>query len=66
MILRVHDSGPGVPEGIEPRLFEPFVSGRANGTGLGLALVREIAAAHGGEARYVKQPSGACFEVEIP
>ncbi|MBI2295726.1 MAG: HAMP domain-containing histidine kinase [Betaproteobacteria bacterium] len=66
MILRVCDTGPGVAAGIEPRLFEPFVSGRSDGVGLGLTLVREIATAHGGAARYVKQASGTCFEIEIP
>jgi signal transduction histidine kinase len=66
MSLKVCDTGPGVDASIEPRLFEPFVSGRADGVGLGLALVREIAIAHGGEARYLRQPVGACFEVEIP
>lgn len=66
MILRVCDSGPGVAAQIKPRLFEPFVSGRPDGIGLGLALTREIAVAHGGAARYIEQPSGACFELEIP
>jgi signal transduction histidine kinase len=66
MILRVHDSGPGVASDIEPRLFEPFVSGRPNGVGLGLALVQKSAVAHGGTARHVRSPSGACFEIEIP
>jgi two-component system sensor histidine kinase HydH len=66
MILQVCDTGPGVPAEIAPRLFEPFVSGRPDGTGLGLALAREIAVAHGGEVRYFRQLSGACFELEIP
>jgi two-component system sensor histidine kinase HydH len=66
MSLRVCDTGPGVAPDIEPRLFEPFASGRPDGIGLGLALVREIAAAHGGSARHVPQASGACFEIELP
>ena len=48
------------------RLFEPFVTGRADGTGLGLAVVREIARAHGVEARYVPTAQGAVFEIEVP
>jgi len=64
--LIVHDSGPGVPLDIRERLFEPFVTGRSEGTGLGLALVRDIARAHGGDARLVPADEGALFEIEIP
>ena len=66
MVLRVRDTGPGVPPEIKDRLFEPFASSRPDGTGLGLALVREIAAAHGGSVRYVEGEPGACFELEVP
>jgi len=64
--LRVRDTGRGVLDNIRERLFEPFVTGRAEGTGLGLALVREIARAHGGEARLVPTSQGAEFEIEVP
>jgi signal transduction histidine kinase len=66
MTLRVCDTGAGVAPEIRPRLFEPFVSGRPDGVGLGLALVMEIAVAHGGTARYSDTGHGACFELEIP
>jgi signal transduction histidine kinase len=62
----VCDTGSGVPHDIRERLFEPFVTGRSEGTGLGLAVVREIARAHGGEARFVPTNEGAKFEIEIP
>jgi signal transduction histidine kinase len=66
LIVEVRDTGPGVPCEARARLFEPFVSGRPDGIGLGLALAREIALAHGGDLRYVPQTSGACFELQIP
>ncbi|WP_322083687.1 HAMP domain-containing sensor histidine kinase [Burkholderia sp. BCC1972] len=61
--IAVSDSGPGVPAAQRERIFEPFVTGRADGTGLGLAVVREVAAAHGGQARL---DEGAAFVIEIP
>lgn len=66
LVLRVTDNGPGVPTELRDHLFEPFATSRAEGTGLGLALVREIAFAHDGDVRYVPQDMGACFELELP
>jgi len=65
LCIRV-DDGPGVPESLQGQLFEPFASGRPDGTGLGLALAREVALAHGGELRYTALPAGARFEMELP
>jgi signal transduction histidine kinase len=61
--LRVSDRGPGVPTSEQERIFEPFyrVRGMAetgSGVGLGLALVRQIARRHGGDARYESRPGG--------
>jgi signal transduction histidine kinase len=65
--LRVSDTGSGVAADIRERLFEPFVTARAEGTGLGLTIAREIARAHGGEARLVSTTSsGTAFEIELP
>ena len=64
--MRVSDTGPGVSAEIREKLFEPFVTGRSDGTGLGLALVREMARNHDGDARLVSTPQGACFEIELP
>lgn len=67
-IVTVTDDGPGVPESIRDRVFEPLVSARAGGTGLGLALARRIVNAHGGSIQLVASPdgsSGACFRIVL-
>ncbi|AME25938.1 hypothetical protein AXG89_18575 [Burkholderia sp. PAMC 26561] len=64
--FEVNDNGPGVPQDDREEIFEPFVTGHAAGSGLGLAVVREIAAAHGGRAFYEARSTGACFVIEIP
>ncbi len=66
LVLSVHDEGSGPPAAIREHLFEPFVTGRADGTGLGLWIVREIASAHGGTTRIGVSNSGTIFEVAIP
>jgi signal transduction histidine kinase len=72
-VLRVDDDGPGVPAADRERVFERFTrldEGRARGaggSGLGLALVRTVAAAHGGTVRVLDAPlGGARFEVRLP
>jgi signal transduction histidine kinase len=63
----VADQGPGIAPAIESRLFEPFASGRANGTGLGLAMARAAAQAHRGELNYSPcSPQGAAFTLSLP
>jgi len=62
----VVDDGPGVPVELRDTLFEPLVSGRADGTGLGLALSREIAQEHGGELRCVSRPGETVFSLYLP
>jgi signal transduction histidine kinase len=50
LCLHVCDTGPGIPEGLREKIFEPFVSRSTGGTGLGLAIVARIMEAHGGTA----------------
>ena len=66
LVVRVADSGPGVPPELRDNLFEPFVTGRPDGTGLGLAIAHEMIAALSG--RLVMEPTtcGACFRIDIP
>lgn len=56
--LEVADRGPGIPPGIAEHLFEPFFSGRAGGTGLGLFIARELAACSGATLRQEPRPEG--------
>lgn len=70
--MRVYDHGPGVPEALRERIFEPFyrlpgASERAGGVGLGLALVRSIAQRHGGSVHCEdREGGGACFVLRLP
>ena len=63
----VADRGPGVPSEMRPRLFEPFVTGRTEGTGLGLAVVRRVAELHGGRVAIDRRPGGgSVFVLWLP
>ena len=64
--ISVSDNGPGVPEELTDHLFDPFVTGRRNGTGLGLALVAKIVRDHGGAVDYDSGPDGTTFRVLMP
>ncbi|OZI26283.1 two-component sensor histidine kinase [Bordetella genomosp. 9] len=64
--LEVIDDGPGVSPAERERIFEPFVTGRPDGSGLGLAVVREIAAAHRGGAWLAEEAPPTRFIIELP
>ncbi|MBJ6762528.1 GHKL domain-containing protein [Myxococcaceae bacterium JPH2] len=65
--LALEDSGPGVDAALRHRLFEPLVTNKARGTGLGLALVRRLVERHGGQVRYAPRAgAGARFVLRLP
>lgn len=65
--IAVCDNGPGVPPNMISRLFDPFYTSKATGTGLGLAMSRTIIGQHHGTLTYRPNvPSGACFVVRLP
>jgi two-component system, NtrC family, nitrogen regulation sensor histidine kinase GlnL len=64
--VEIIDDGPGLPSEIAEQVFEPFVSGRENGTGLGLALVSKIIAAHDGWIEADGRPGQTVFRVSLP
>jgi len=62
----VQDSGPGIDPAIRPKLFQPFVTNKETGVGLGLLVCKRIAEAHGGSLRGETLAEGACFTLELP
>lgn len=62
----IEDNGPGLPAAIADQIFEPFVSGRENGTGLGLALVSKIITDHGALIRVDSRPGRTVFRISLP
>jgi two-component system, NtrC family, sensor kinase len=65
--VTVRDSGPGVAPGVKERLFEPFFTTKPSGTGLGLAVSRAIARAHGGDIEVGSaERGGAAFTLRLP
>ncbi|MBO9709430.1 MAG: PAS domain-containing protein [Caulobacter sp.] len=64
--IRVQDNGPGVPQTLRDHLFQPFVTTKANGTGLGLALVTKLVTSHGGLIDFESEPGRTVFRVLLP
>lgn len=62
----VHDNGGGIPRDLVPNLFDPFVTTKSNGSGLGLALVAKIIRDHGGVVECENHERGATFKVMMP
>jgi two-component system, NtrC family, sensor histidine kinase HydH len=67
LLLEVEDRGPGVPADEREKIFEPFFTGKTQGTGLGLAVARRVVELHGGTLAVHESPhGGALFRAEIP
>lgn len=64
--IEIEDDGPGIPDSIVGEVFEPFVSGRENGTGLGLALVSKIITDHGAWIALESRPGRTVFRLSLP
>ncbi len=66
VVFRIRDYGPGVPEEMREKIFQPFVRGEKGGLGLGLPLARRIAEAHGGSLEMEPVSEGASFRLRVP
>jgi signal transduction histidine kinase len=65
-LIRVSDDGPGIPDDVAPRIYEPFFSTKEGGTGLGMSIVHSLVSLHGGSIDLRTGPGGTTFEVTIP
>jgi len=66
LMVSVADNGAGIPEDLRPYLFDPFVTTKRNGSGLGLALVAKVISDHGGVIEFDSQPRRTVFRVFLP
>jgi two-component system nitrogen regulation sensor histidine kinase GlnL len=66
IVVQVQDNGAGVPEDLREHMFDPFVTNKASGTGLGLSLVAKIVEDHGGVVEMQSQPRRTTFSVSLP
>ncbi len=64
--VEIRDSGLGPTPAVAQRLFEPFVTGKREGVGLGLAVARQVAEAHGGSILWTREGNCTCFRIELP
>jgi two-component system nitrogen regulation sensor histidine kinase GlnL len=65
-VIEVEDNGPGVPPELVKTLFLPLVTGRSNGSGLGLAVAQDLATRHGGIIEFTSQPGRTVFSLLLP
>jgi two-component system nitrogen regulation sensor histidine kinase GlnL len=66
ILINVIDNGPGVPAHLKDRIFFPLVSGRAQGSGLGLSIAQDYIAQHRGVIEFRSEPGNTCFTITLP
>lgn len=66
ILVTVQDNGPGIPDDLRSHLFDPFVTTKRNGSGLGLALVAKIIGDHGGVIEFDSAPRRTVFKLSLP
>lgn len=66
LLVTVRDNGPGIPDDIRPNLFDPFVTSKPDGSGLGLALVAKLVSEHGGLVEVDSRPGRTEFRLHLP
>ncbi len=64
--VSVADNGPGIPKEIQEKIFQPFITTKRNGNGLGLSIAKRIVTAHKGKIRLTSFPGGTVFRVLLP
>jgi signal transduction histidine kinase len=65
-VIRIQDDGPGIPDDVRRRIYEPFFSMKSGGTGLGMSIVHSLVVLHGGTVEIDTSERGTRFDVRIP